>query len=335
MIRSYLVAVNVLAVSISTLYAHADFLPGQRVLLDAHNCYPYTGMWTDRIDRALGTGVPLAIEQDLVWYTDPGSGKSWSIVSHGKPFNGKEPTLKEYFFERIRGVVETALASGDRTDWPLVTLNLDFKDDEPEHVRAIWDVLGEYEPCLTTAVRTTREAEVTPLTVGPVLVLAGGGAEQQRVFHDEVPVGAKLRVFGQARTNPMNGEGLSGAERAKQNVTFDPARVLTEKATNYRRWWNHPWSVVEMGGQRVAESWTPEEEARLRALVDHAHALGYWIRFYTLDGFKEPSNSGWGAGYNFGSEEAARVRWEAAIEAGVDFVATDQYEAFAAMKRGK
>ena len=35
--------------------------PGTRVLLDAHNAYPYNGKFTDRIDRALGTGLPLAI----------------------------------------------------------------------------------------------------------------------------------------------------------------------------------------------------------------------------------------------------------------------------------
>ena len=33
--------------------------------------------------------------------------------------------------------------------------------------------------------------------------------------------------------------------------------------------------------------------------------------------------------YNFGSLEAVRHRWRAAIAAGVDFVATDQYEEFA------
>ena len=45
--------------------------PGVRVLMDAHNCYPYEGQWNDRIDRALSGGVPLAIEQDLYRYTDP------------------------------------------------------------------------------------------------------------------------------------------------------------------------------------------------------------------------------------------------------------------------
>ena len=35
---------------------------------------------------------------------------------------------------------------------------------------------------------------------------------------------------------------------------------------------------------------------------------------------------GWTPGYNFKSLDAARTRWRAAIAAGVDFIATDQYE---------
>src|SRR5215470_6295076 len=101
--------------------------PGARVLLDAHNCYPYFEWWGDRIDRALSAGTPLAIEQDPFWYTDPRTGRSWSIVAHGAPVTGHEPTLEQYFFERVRPVVEDALRRGNHGDWPLITLNLDFK----------------------------------------------------------------------------------------------------------------------------------------------------------------------------------------------------------------
>jgi hypothetical protein len=37
---------------------------------------------------------------------------------------------------------------------------------------------------------------------------------------------------------------------------------------------------------------------------------------------------GYAPGYNFGSQDAARIRWRAAVDAGVDFIATDQYEEF-------
>ena len=68
--------------------------PGSRTMIDAHNCYPYFEWWGDRIDRALSAGTPLAIEQDLGWYTDPTTGKSWSVVTHGEPITGEEPTME-------------------------------------------------------------------------------------------------------------------------------------------------------------------------------------------------------------------------------------------------
>jgi hypothetical protein len=79
--------------------------PGSRTLMDAHNCYPYFEWWNDRIDRALSAGTPLAIEQDLGWYTDPKTGKSWSVVTHGNPITGEEPTMEQYFFDRVRPIV--------------------------------------------------------------------------------------------------------------------------------------------------------------------------------------------------------------------------------------
>jgi hypothetical protein len=115
--------------------------------------------------------------------------------------------------------------------------------------------------------------------------------------------------------------------------------LLPGKATNYRRWWNNAWEEVEEGGQTKAGDWTPAKATRLRALADHAHQLGYWIRFYTLDGFNPADSSdhandrGWGAGYNFGSRERVETRWKAAIDAGVDLIASDQYEDLRAVMR--
>jgi len=106
-----------------------------------------------------------------------------------------------------------------------------------------------------------------------------------------------------------------------------------EAPTTYRRWWNNSWFEVEEGGQHEAGDWTAADDARLKALVDHAHKLGYWIRFYTLDGFAPGQDQGWGNGYNFGSREAVMLRWQAAQRAGVNLIASDQYEELrAAMK---
>jgi hypothetical protein len=70
--------------------------------------------------------------------------------------------------------------------------------------------------------------------------------------------------------------------------------------------------------------------------VRTAHDGGLWIRFYTLNGHDPADVSGgWSASYNFGSLGAARERWRAAIMAGVDFVAVDQYEEFAKTLRSE
>lgn len=295
----------------------ASFLPGARVLLDAHNCYPENGQWSDRLERALKTGLPIAIEQDLAWYTDKTSGRPWSVVVHHVPPSGSEPTLQKHFFEQIRPIVVRALQDQNHQDWPLITLNLDFKSEEPEHLEFIWKLLGEYEAWLCAAPRTATPDNPEGLQLRPVLVLTGSSDKQKKVFHDAVPVGGRLRLFGAAKV-------------AINSKTSLDASVPS--ATNYRRWWNNPWSVVEDGGQRNAGDWTAAEAQRLRSLVSTAHSKDLWIRFYTLNGHTETESLGWTKSYNFGSLERAQLRWQAAVDAGVDFIATDQYEALAALR---
>ena len=317
--------------------ADAAFEPGTRVLLDAHNCYPDNGRWADRIDRALSTGTPLAIEQDLVWFRDPDTGQGRSLVAHdepGKPLlglTGREPTLRQYFFERIRPIVENALRENRRDTWPIITLNLDLKTEEPEHLAAIWTLLNEYSPWLTTAPRAMRIDDVRPLAVGPVLVLTGESDAQRQAFHDAVPPGQPLLVFGAARPRIRQ---TGTAEEARVRAGAELPDITPGARTNYHRWWNNPWGVVELGGQRHAGAWTSGDVGRLRVLVQSAHRAGLWIRFYTLNGHDPRDESGgWSAGYNFGSEMAARERWRAAIDAGVDFIAVDQYELLSATLR--
>jgi hypothetical protein len=295
----------------------AGFLPGARVLLDAHNAYPDRGRFRDRIDQALATGTPVAIEQDLAWC--PGAdGVRVPVVSHESECHGGEPTLDSYFFARVAPRLDRALASGPTPGWPLITLNLDFKTNEPEHHQAVLRLLEKYDPWLTTAERRTDPSEVAPLKPGPLLVLTGSNDVQQQTFHDGVPVGGRLRLFGAIHgVAPAEADGLPRAT----------------PATNYRRWWNHPWRVAEPGGQRAALTWTDEEMRRLRSLVADAHAQGLWIRFYTLNGHQGPRD-GWTESYNFGTPAAAEVRWRAAIEAGVDFIATDQYADLARLLAG-
>jgi hypothetical protein len=303
--------------------SHRQPLPGSRTLMDAHNCYPYYEWWHDRIDRALSAGTPLAIEQDLYWHTDAKTGKSWSIVAHGDPISGHEPTMEHYFFDRVRPIVESALKEGDRGNWPLITLNLDFKTEEPAHLQAVWTLLTKYQDWLTTATKTSDPNHVQPLTVRPILVLTGESDAQQKVFADQVAPGGKLLVFGAVHTN-------------SKDPMASPEILEPAAATNYRRWWNNPWGVVEKDGQQHAGDWTTADDERLGQLVRHAHSHGLWIRFYTLDGAtdKEESCNGWFRSYNFGSLDAAELRWRAAQKAGVDYLASDQYELLGEFLRG-
>jgi hypothetical protein len=308
-----------------------EFLNRGRSTLDAHNCYPYDGRWVDRIDRALSQGSPVSIEQDLAWYRDPASQDGRVVVSHSAKTDGSEPALRSYFFERVRPIVEKALAAKNKAQWPLIVLHFDFKDTQPALLHAVWRLLGEYEPWLTTAVKTGDLHDIAKFDVGPILVITEDSDVQQEVFFDQLTVGSKLRVFGSAHTNIPRTETQREAEHLA--ATLSPEQLLTEPATNYRRWWNNSWYAVEEGGQPHAGNWTASKMARLRTLVNRAHELGYWIRFYTLDGFNPGPDNGWSSGYNFGSMAAVRVRWQAAIDAGVDMIATDQYEDLAVLLR--
>lgn len=319
----------ILALIISTSAAAAadlGFLNHGRPVLDAHNCYPYDGHWNDRVHRALDSGFPVSIEQDLAWYADPKTGKGRVVVSHTPDPTGREPTLRAYFFEQVRPIVEKALAENERSDWPLIILHFDFKDTRPEILRAVWQLLGEYQPWLSTAVKTADPHELAPIDRKPILVVTEDSDAQAKVFYDDVPVGGRLRLFGSAHTQDAP-PGAGPSQRAHWEATAPPARLLTTRATDYRRWWNNSWWVVEEGGQTKAGAWTKVDDQRLRALVDYAHQQGYWIRFYTLDGFDSGQDRGWDQSYNFGSMRRVIPRWRAAIADGVDFIATDQYEA--------
>jgi hypothetical protein len=304
--------------------ANLDFMNHNRPVLDAHNCYPYKGEFNDRIDRALSTGFPVGIEQDLAWGIDPATGRGRPVVTHTPKTTGSEPALRDYFFERVRPIVEKALAENDRARWPLIVVHFDFKSVQPELLQAVWELLGEYQGWITTAAQTADPHQLAPFEPKPLLVLTEDADAQEAVFFTKVPVGSKLRLFGSAHTREIPSKPKEEHDRLL--ATLPPEQLLTAPPTNYRRWWNNSWFAVEQGGQHQAGDWTPQDDRRLHALVDYAHKLGYWIRFYTLDGFVEGEDKGWGDGYNFGSHSAVITRWKAAVAAGVNLIASDQYE---------
>jgi Xaa-Pro aminopeptidase len=312
--------------------AAADRLqPGARVWLHAHNCYPEKGQWGDRLQRALALRTSdVAIEQDVAWFVDPATGRGRIVVSHDAKPDGTEPTLEAHFFDRVRPIIEAALRDNRKDTWPVMVLHLDFKTNEPAHHQAVWDLLGKYESWLTTAARVADEKQVTPFTPGPLLVLTEAGQNQLDSFYTRIPVGGRLRLFGTVppATFPA---ASTPEERAAAAVAATPEVLIPTGATNYRRWTNFPWAVVELGGQNKAGPWTADDAQRLRSIVSRAHELGLWVRFYTLNGHSAAESKGWTASYNFGSAAAGRERMAAARDAGVEFIASDQYEELGAV----
>jgi hypothetical protein len=290
--------------------AIATMAPGSRVMGDAHNCYPYNGKWSNRLDRALALGGPVAIEQDLATYTNRLTGEIVVVVSHDPKGRPSDPTLRDYFFERIRPQMEAALRAGNQGDWPLITLNLDLKSERPAELAAIWKVLAEYQDWMTTAPRTANLETAQPLDIKPLLVLTGSSNRQRVRFYDDVPIGGRLLAFGAV-----------------------PAGNLFAVADNYHRWSNHNWSALEARWPFWAAQWSTPKQKRLDAMVASEHARGLWTRVYCLDGESgvERRRNGWSWDANFGSVPAVQKRWQAAISAGVDFIATDQYEGLAAL----
>lgn len=321
-----LVCVAVMMASAIAVDGRSDGPAPISVWLHAHNCYPDRGVGPDRLSRALAAGRgTVAIEQDLVWDRARGA----SVVAHETELLGTEPTLEDHFFLAVAPLLDRALAERDVRAWPRLVLHLDFKTNEPEHHAAVWALLGKYQRWLTTVPRTLAEAP-QPFRMGPLLVLTENGAGQEHAFHDAVPGGERLRLFGTVPAPPTR-DDLPPEARAEAAATASAGALITSGATNYRRWTNFSWAVVEQGGQRTSGDWTAADRARLDGLVQRAHSQGLWIRFYTLNGHA-PNAQGWSESYNFGSAPAVAERWRAAIAAGVDFIATDQYEEFSAFR---
>jgi hypothetical protein len=164
---------------------------------------------------------------------------------------------------------------------------------------------------------------------GPLLVLTESGQGQEEAFYGRLAPGQTLRLFGAVPPSD-----LSDDDRRRRHE-LDPLALVAGGPTTYRRWVNLPWDAVEEGGPAKAGEWTDAESRRLRALVARAHGLGLWIRFFALNGHAPPDDRGWSASYNVGSLDAVKPRWRAAMDAGVEFIATDQYEAFAAEWTGR
>ena len=300
------------------------FAPGSRTVVWAHNAFPDHGKYSDRLDRALAAGMPLMIEEDLAWV----DGKS--LLIHGpKNVSTDDPTLDSYFFTKIRPVMEKALADGNRGDWPLILLYLDIKNDPPEHLAAISKMLEKYDSWLTSAVKTADISKQSPLELKPMMVLLEDKHDdiKQQHFYDMLPVGGKLRFFGSVPKYDNNIDKKLSKEAAIAGLYDTPlSTIAAHKADNYHRWWGIDWAYIEKGGETKAGQWSQDKADRLKKFVDYGHSLGYFVGVFSISGWTQAEDQGWDKDYNFGSRDAAKIRWQAAAKAHADFISTDHYE---------
>jgi hypothetical protein len=211
-----------------------------------------------------------------------------------------------------------------------MVLHLDFKTNEPAHHRAVWQLLERHQAWLSTAPRGANPSTVMPVTPGPLLVLTENGGGQEASFYAPLREGERMLIFGSAPA-PEVTRIEDRDKRTRALASASPDSLIPDPPTNFRRWVNFSWQVIELGGQPNAASWTKLDAARLKAIVDRAHDLGYAVRFYTLNGHEPHEHRELGEGYNFGSKDAVYERWHAAAAAGVDLIATDQYEMLGAV----
>ena len=146
------------------------------------------------------------------------------VVTHSPKPTGEEPSLRDYFFERVRPIVEKALKDNDRARWPIIVVHFDFKDNQPALLHAVWDLLGEYEEWITTAPQTSDPRILAPYDVKPLLVLTEDNDQQEEVFFHSLKPGEKLRPLRlrahdhAARRNPRTGSATCGHHRARSDV---------------------------------------------------------------------------------------------------------------------
>lgn len=330
--KSAVVLAVVAALALAALGAGSSSDPVflKRTIMLAHNAYASKGGGSvDLFEEALNTGLPVALEVDLAWLNDP-SGKSHTVLGGPRTAAAGDPTFENYVIPRMKPIVEKALKEGNKGNWPLITLYLDFKLDEKTAIPVLEELnktLDEYDTWISFAPKPSNDTVQTALQVRPLLLLCYDKTGvpivnvKREFYYDRVPVGGKVRVFGSVR-DPAAPAGLSRDAANEFLYTQSPEQVLNSKADTYRRWFFMRWMYIEKGGVSKAGDWTKEDEARLNQFVKRAKDMGYWVSPFTL-GYLPAGQPGFDKDYHFASIEAAQLRWKAALRAKVNFIQTD------------
>ncbi len=277
------------AVAAAATLAAADF--PRQWFFNAHNCYPHQGRGADRLERARALGLK-AVELDLAW--SPARGRA--VISHETKLQGGEPTLEEYFF----GPLDAELRAIPRGT-PAWLLLLDFKSDHAGPVEEVLRLLSQRRALVTTA--------ADQLDWGPLTVILTGNNRAIAQFEKLSAAGGPYLAMG-------------NREPPERKFREEVAGYIPEPATAFYRVFNFEWKHVEREPNDRAGAWRPAERARLGELVRAAHRKGYWLRAWTLNA----TATDWGTSQRFGARQALLERWRAAEQAGVEMIATDEYE---------
>jgi hypothetical protein len=284
--------------------SHAD--PPKPLPISAHNCYPADSTRRDQLVEALGLGIDN-IEIDLGW----DEAKKRLIVGHdATPRAGVAyPEFEDYLVPALE-----AHWKSPRPDGAPTVLTVDWKTSHPDAVRRFQAFLDAHPDWLSSA----PKAPDGKLTSRRLTVCLTGSDNAKDLYDSLIPAGGTYRAF--------RDRVFGGGDYRDDVKGYAPA-----PASAYHRFLTLHWGNVERGGPPGAGDWTAAEAARLKALLDHAHAQGYRVRFYCLDGRHRLDS----LPYRFASEDAARIRWRAAADAGADWVATDDYAEIVRALRGE
>lgn len=251
------------------------------------------------MERARKAGLS-AFELDLAWSEALGR----TVISHETKLDGSEPTFEEYFFAPLLPELRRS-PPGE----PGILLLLDFKKDHPGPVKEVHELLNRHRDLLTTPGKRGDDPIQTPLRFQPLTVILTGDNAAIAQFEKLTPQGEPYLAMG-------------NREPVERKFQESVAAYFPEPATAFYRVFNFEWKHIERDRNSEAGAFTVAERTRLDALVKTAHAKGYWVRTWTLNA----TSLAWGSNQNFGSRQALLERWRAALESGVDMIATDEYE---------
>ncbi len=264
--------------------------------ISAHNCYAENRSDNPRLTEALALGIDN-IEIDLGWDEEA----KRLIVGHdAKPRPG-------IVYPRLETSLIPALETHfkePRSDGAPTTLTIDWKTGRPEAVKQFKELLDTHAEWFSSA----PKAADSPLTIRRLTVCFSGSEAAKDAYDALIPPGGTYRAF--------RDRVVSGRYEA------DVAAYVPRDSTAYHRFLAFHWNAIERGGPAAAGEWTPAEMDRLSSLMALAHRRGFRVRLYSLNGHSGPP----GGSYRFTDDAAARVRWEAAATAGVDWVAGDEYQ---------